>query len=111
MNKKVLIIVGVGVLLYLWYKGYFKSKRTPVGVAEPPAEAPIVDEVSDTQYFAVSDKSSPVSPIDAQTPEIMALNEEVIETTSYDPSSGSVFNEAVLASGGGRSFGHVRRMR
>jgi hypothetical protein len=110
MNKKVLIMIGVGVLLYLWYKGYFKSKKTPLGVAETPADVPIVDEVSDQQYFDVSDKSSPVSPLNTQTPEIMALNEEVIETSTYDASGGDMFNESVLATGG-RSFGHVRRMR
>lgn len=105
-NKKtILIVLGIGVLLYLWSKGYFKSKRTPVGVPEPVLDA----TVEESKYFDAGAATTSMSPVINNSEPIHPLSEETVELTTYDENSGEVFNETVLASG--RGFGHVRRMR
>lgn len=101
-NKKtVLVVLGIGVLLYLWSKGYFKSKTTPVLTPEIAVDEEIkfMDEsTADTSMSPmIQDQPSLVNPFDGNT-------------TEFDATAGEVFNDKVLASGS-RGFGHVRRMR
>ena len=109
-NKKMLVVLGAGVLLYLWYKGYFSTKKTPLLVPETP-EIPFVSEEDGNKYFDTSNPSQSVSPMDQQTETIVPLNQETTDLTEYDPNAGDIFNDSVLASGSrGSSFGMVRRM-
>lgn len=108
MNKKtLLIILGIGVLLYLWNKGYFKSKKTPVLVPEPPVTTEEIE--AETKYFDTSTASVSPSPMTQTQPSLDGGLEQVAGTTIFDETAGEVFSDhSALATG---SFGYVRRPR
>jgi hypothetical protein len=115
MNKKtVFILIGVGVLLYLWSKGYFKRKRTPLLVAEPPI-SDAVAVVEDPNFMDESGAAQIVSPTQTNpegTP--IAYTDEVVDATTYDPMGGDSMNQpisTVASASGMRHFGYVRRPR
>jgi hypothetical protein len=97
MNKKtVLVLIGIGVLLYLWSKGYFSKKETTV--VQLPVEA--TPKVASNPEF---------ERIDAPT---MPLNNDIFaDQTQFDLTSDPSFHTKAMAAGTPRNFGLVRRPR
>lgn len=96
-NKTVAILIGVGVLLYLWKIGAFKRKESIPPATTKPLE--------NADYFDKSSTKVIPSPQDNAHPALWQASD--LSSTDFDNRAGVDFREKVGMSGG-RDFGQVR---